>query len=55
MTVPCTTNVEALDCILGTLDTHKFVFTQLMGLANALPILSLLSLLVGGSQNLITE
>jgi hypothetical protein len=38
-TVLCTTDVEALDGILGALVTHKFVFAQLMGLANALPIL----------------
>jgi len=38
-TVPCTTDAEALDCILGALDTREFVFARLMGLANALPIL----------------
>jgi hypothetical protein len=25
-TVPCTTDAEALDCILGALDTREFVF-----------------------------
>ena len=35
-TVPCTTDMEVLDGILGALDTHEFVFAQLMGLANAM-------------------
>ena len=35
-TVPCTTDAEVLDGILGALDTHEFVFARLMGLADAL-------------------
>ena len=35
-TVPCTTDAEVLDGILGALNTHEFVFARLMGLADAL-------------------
>ena len=35
-TVPCTTDAEVLEGILGALDTHEFVFARLMGLADAL-------------------
>ena len=35
-TVPCTTDAEVLDGILGALNTHEFVFARLTGLANAL-------------------
>ena len=34
-TVPCTTDAEVLDGILGALNTHEFVFARLTGLANA--------------------
>ena len=35
-TVPCTTDAEVVDGIIGALDTHEFVFARLMGLADAL-------------------
>ena len=34
-TVACTNAAEVLDGVLGALDTHKFAFARLMGLADA--------------------
>ncbi|KAH9988749.1 hypothetical protein BJV77DRAFT_1145224 [Russula vinacea] len=35
-TVPCTTDAEVLEGVLGALDSHEFVFARLMALADAL-------------------
>ena len=35
-TVPCTTDAEVLEGVLGALDSHEFIFARLMALADAL-------------------